>query len=434
MTLLKQKIDAVAFSLILVFSFIYFRNISEVPFHPDESSKIFMSSDIETIKHGVYHLYWKPENSDKLQQKYRLLDAPLTRYLIGIGRQVVGIPPLKNDWDWGKNWEDNVNRAAFPEDKLLLVSRISTSFFYPVSLLLFYFTAKKALNAKVAIFGLLLFAFNSLVLLHTRRAMEEGPLIFTSILVIYLIISTDNPWLLGAAAGSVFITKHTGLIFVVCGIIGILWRKTSKNSTKIIFRNIIIYAIIIFSIIWITNPFIWKYPFQAIQAAVSERKILTDNQYNDFGSQNPRTILNSGINQFASLLGALYFSPPLIAEAGNYLDKTAPDEFRYFSNPINLAYHGNIPGILLLTINLTGFIYALRDWIKQKITTNRPLGLLVISSIITFSLLLIFIKLPFQRYYLILIPFNCIWISYCVFKLGTGTINLLRRFNVFNHS
>jgi len=64
-----------------------------------------MSADFEAVFTQPSSLGWKSENEGDLRQRYRELDAPLTRYVLGIGRSIAGLPPLPNDWNWSVNWE-----------------------------------------------------------------------------------------------------------------------------------------------------------------------------------------------------------------------------------------------------------------------------------------------------------------------------------------
>ena len=165
------------FSLILLGSLMYFKDILLVPFHPDEATQIFMSSDIDLIASGhMADLFYNdfPEDIDK--QRYRLLDAPYTRYAIGITRVIFRQPQLDKDWDWSKTWQQN--QEALPVNSLLLISRLSVASLFPITLILLYFLWKGLFNQKIAILGTVLFLSNSVILIHTRRAMSESGLLF----------------------------------------------------------------------------------------------------------------------------------------------------------------------------------------------------------------------------------------------------------------
>jgi hypothetical protein len=75
-----------------------------------------MSGDVEQFFIKPANLFWTPSRTNDPLQQYRELDAPLTRYLIGIGRLTSGgIAPLPVDWDWSQPWHDNLEAGAHPD-------------------------------------------------------------------------------------------------------------------------------------------------------------------------------------------------------------------------------------------------------------------------------------------------------------------------------
>ena len=52
---------------------------SEVPFHPDEATYLYMSSDVDALLTRPASLAWTPASPDDPKLTYRLLSAPLTR-------------------------------------------------------------------------------------------------------------------------------------------------------------------------------------------------------------------------------------------------------------------------------------------------------------------------------------------------------------------
>jgi hypothetical protein len=174
---------------ILAASVIYWAGLPAVPFHPDESTQIFMSSDVELFFTRPADLFWREEARDDVRQRYRELDAPLTRYLIGIGRFVLGgQPPLPVDWDWTSSWQANLAAGAYPDADLLLAARLPQALLFPLTLLLLFLTLQAIAPRPAAWLGLFLFAVHGLVLLHTRRAMAEGVLLFTIMLTLWSLV------------------------------------------------------------------------------------------------------------------------------------------------------------------------------------------------------------------------------------------------------
>lgn len=60
-------------------------------------------------------------------------------------------------------------------------------------------------------------------------------------------------------------------------------------------------------------------------------------------------------------------------------------------------------------ILLAGFVVTMRKALKVKEAEQRPLVMLLIISFVQTVALLVVVPLPFQRYYMPLVPFACIW-------------------------
>jgi len=103
--------------------------LENIPFHPDESSLLFQSRDLEKITSDPLSMVWSADRIGEIDQTYRLLNPPFPKYIIGLGRVIAGYSSddVDNDWDWSATWDENVASSALPEPKLLLGSRIATT-------------------------------------------------------------------------------------------------------------------------------------------------------------------------------------------------------------------------------------------------------------------------------------------------------------------
>jgi hypothetical protein len=72
--------------VLLGMSIFYFWGVFKVPFHPDESTHIFMSADFERMLTNPTGMIWKMGDLVPDIVRYRMIDAPITRYLLGFGR------------------------------------------------------------------------------------------------------------------------------------------------------------------------------------------------------------------------------------------------------------------------------------------------------------------------------------------------------------
>ena len=98
----------------IVYATTLLATVANVPFHPDESTFLFMSQDFDTlfIQGDIQGVVWsgEPYSEASKRVRQRLLNAPFARYATGFSRWVFGngSAALPIDWDWELDWEGNV--------------------------------------------------------------------------------------------------------------------------------------------------------------------------------------------------------------------------------------------------------------------------------------------------------------------------------------
>jgi 4-amino-4-deoxy-L-arabinose transferase-like glycosyltransferase len=411
----------VFFLFLIPYSVFYIATISTVPFHPDESTQIYMSSDIDLMHSSFNQLFWQPGSSADLRQHYRLLDSPLTRYLIGIGRALTATPPLTADWDWSGSWLQNATNGALPSAQLLLIARLSVACLSLLSLVLIFDLLWTTFNPLLALVTVFILAFNPLFLLHTRRAMAESALIFFSLLSLVCMVRWSKyPIWVGIATALAFCSKQSAVVLVIPALIALLAQPDHKFSD-------LLSRLVKFSLAWVLtvillNPFCWLHPIEAVSEAYTQRLELTRQQQSMIYSVSPEKDINAIPNKVASLIGALFFAPPAVADVANYIKDTASAETNYFAFPLNNLGFGFSGGGLALILTLIGFVLLLYRIIKQQEFTGKPLILLV-AFLCSLIAVFLFTPLPFQRYYLLVLPFNLIWIALAL----TAPLNFIKK-------
>ena len=425
---------ATLFLLVLIstLTVYYVWGIPTLPFHPDESTYLFMSSDFEALLHDPMSMEWNPENQNDLRQVYRERDAPFARYWIGLGRSIAGLKALPVDWDWGKTWQQNQLLGALPDENLLISARLAITLLLPVSLLFIYLIGVAISGRTTGLLAALLLGTNALVLLHDRRAMSEGALTFGVVFAMWCFLQADKrPWLAGIGIALAISSKHSALALLPVGLVAVCWRSTralqetenpvlgsslrfSKNQiTSIIFATIQ-YLGVFLLITWLLNPFLWRSPIQALIASWENRQNLLQQQLNDTIRLAPEQALLSPTKRAAVLLANLYLAPPLFAEVGNYLPFTATAEVTYLNVPghnllRNLAGTG-----ALIVLTIFGVLVAVIQMKSQTPTKRRALILTLLGSLSQIASVIIFIPLPWQRYVIPLVPFTCLWSAYAI--------------------
>jgi 4-amino-4-deoxy-L-arabinose transferase-like glycosyltransferase len=404
---------------IILASCLYFAGLAQIPFHPDESTQIFMSADVDYFFTNPATLFWKPNADNDIRQSYRELDSPLTRYLIGAGREIAGLPATSQDWDWSKTWDENAAAGALPSDQLLLVSRLAVAFWFPLSLFCLYNIGKNISGKTMGWAAMILFATNALILLHTRRAMAESSLVFFILLSFWCLLTIKKQqWLCAIPIVLAFNAKYSAIFLVLLAILLLaLPTKLQNRKWAGIARQILAFLVTFVLLTFLLNPFLWSNPIHALADAWGARQALLQNQVDMTRLVTPGRPLDTFGDRFFSLIANLYYVQPAIADVGNYLKATAQATQAYFANPLNDLFRDLLTGSLALTLSILGMTLSLYKIIKEKWQTVRSLWILLLGTVLAFLFLMCFVPLPYQRYYIILVPFIVLWQSYAIARL-----------------
>ncbi len=392
-------------------SWLYFSGLGQVPFHPDESTQIYMSTDAIDYFTNIADLAINPNEILDQKQVYRLLDAPLTRYLIGISYQLTGNHPLKTDWDWSKSWDENIGAGALPAQRELYVARMTIGAFFPLTILLIYCLGN-ALDGRLAGIGsAVILGTNALVHLHTRRAMAEGILLFgVTALLAVILLAPKRICLLGIVSAFAISAKYSSFGFLPVCAIALLWHQEPlPNRSKFVLTRFSIFFGIFLFITLLLNPAYWHSPLKTLELAIQLRQDLISRQVNEIGMNTPEQVLISKTDRLAVLVANLYLTPPMLYELGNYRQELAGEYESYLANPFHKVLRSTTGAGLLIFFTISGFIWSLGQ-IKTSREKDRRMGsLLVLSFIFELITLIMFVPLPWQRYVIPLVPLIAIF-------------------------
>lgn len=378
----------------------YLWGVAKIPFHPDESTQLYMSADFDQLFKNPLNMIWKPENPISQEMRYRQLDAPLTRYLLGFGRHLFGVPPLTSDWDWSASWENNQQAGSLPDVQLLLIGRFSVALLFPLALLLLYLIGIAFQGRLLGVIAVFIFGTNALVLLHTRRAMAEGPLVFSLLLALYLLTLADKrPFLAGLAVALAVSAKQSSVILLPIGIIAACWLP-SRNLKRMA-MNLGSYLAGFALLTLLLNPFLWKHPVSASFEALRQRQNLVDRQV---ASHPQSQVLKFPFERLAVIAAQLSIAPPIFSEVGNYQFETAPQEADYVEIPGHKFWRSPPSAGLLLGFFFLGLIAAVRNIFNADHKISRQNFILVLTLFAVFVFTLVAVPLAWQRYYLPMIP------------------------------
>jgi len=406
--------------VILLLSIGYLLRVPIVPFHPDEQTQLFMSGDLEQFFRNPRELFWDPEREQDIRQQYRELDAPITRLLLGLGRQLTGLSAPTVDWDWTKDWNYNERAGAVPSQTLLVTGRLSVALLFPISLLLIFRIGHAIGGKTIAWLTMLSLASNALVLLHTRRAMAESALLFTSILTLWTLKQLkQNAYLLAIPAALAFNAKQSNAPLALICLIAILFplfEKTPSLKKRLLWVALFVFLFV--AITLVLNPFLWSDPLNATLAAWLARKDLIQRQATVLALGNPHLVWETIPERILGLFIHLFLSPPAIGDVANYLEQTRSSETIYFSNPMTWISRGFIAGTFVAILTFYGFIIAPLQARHADRSSRRYILLLWAGTLIQIAVQVYLIPLPFQRYVMPLVPFACVWLALGFYNLG----------------
>jgi 4-amino-4-deoxy-L-arabinose transferase-like glycosyltransferase len=410
-----NKIFIPIFALLAI---LLFTGISLIPFHPDEVSLLYQSRDFEQLFTNPMNLAYKPERDGEIDQTYRAMNPPLPKYILAIGRLLAGYDSqsVSVDWNWSLTWDQNEAAGALPDPDLLNASRTASTVMVLLTLPILYLCGKKIKNSTLGISAVLLLGTHSLVLLHGRRAMAEGTLLFgISLAILGVLEGNKRPWLAGIGTAVAACSKMSAAALAPVGFLSVLWLSSDqmdKKKTRI--QNSILFVTTFLAIYFLLNPFLWSNPIEAFQSQWYERTQFLQGMIEEMESLSPNQILNRPLDRAVVMVANLFITDPQFAEVGNYIANTSPSEKIYLAHFQNNLFRGWAAGILMITLTVSGIVSFGIDMSKSGFQRHRRISLLLIASIIQTISLIWANPLSFQRYAIPLVPFICLWIGYFI--------------------
>lgn len=401
--------------------------VDRVPFHPDETSLLFQSRDLERYLTDPFSMAWSPGGPMDAEQRYRALNPPLPKYLLGLGRRLAGFPAeaVSVDWDWSVGWDANLERGALPPDRLLSGARLASASLLPLAIVFTYLLGRRLAGAPAGVLAAGLLGFNALFLLHGRRAMMEGALFFTLCLALLAILEADRrPLLAGLSVGLALSAKHSLLPLLPLGMLAALW---SDGPARTRLRNLAVFAAGTLALVLLLAPFLWANPIAATARIWRERGSLVGDQLQTqaIAEHVAMQLPMSATDRLAAFLGQSFFAPPQPADTTTYQDDLAAQAAEYLRNPAHAWLRGWLFGGVLLGLTLTGVAAAAASVPRQASVERRRLALLLLGTAGMTLALYLAVPFPFQRYYLPVLPFVALWSAFALAGIRNTAKRLL---------
>lgn len=397
------------------------------PFHADEADHLFKSQDYVAyfVLHDPLRLRVDPPVAVDSEQHIRLLTGTTSAYLTGLVLWHTGTRKWPSAWYYPDTIAENRQAGRWPEKSVLWRGRIASATLTALSVLLVYAIGEK-LHLGAGIFAAILFTLHPVILLNGRRVMQEGALMFFTLLLVWQAIRTaENPswknWLgLGLVMGVAFASKPTAILailgvgiglvftspcmfFVGAGTRGLymsrLFSDNSMHPIPALFNLWLLVGVIFACITYlILTPAIWNNPPARLMLAAQLRQEVLQGQtqssehaYHDLAERGFALISQSYPTKIQ------YFESPEFGE-----DSQLQAEIQMYQKSI---WRGvRYPPVVGMGLALIGAIYLLIGIKTDSMyAVPTPAQIIFLSwTIITLIGLFLSVPLGWQRYYLLL--------------------------------
>jgi hypothetical protein len=414
---------------------LYLGGLRQVPFHPDESTQVHMSQDFATLvlEGAASALAWRPDEPMSAEMRYRLLDAPWPRYLIGLGWWLAGFTraDLNLDWVWAESWQVNLAEGRIPRAEVLLAGRTPAAVLGALTVVLVFALGALARGLGVGLAAALLFGLHPLMLLHSRRAMAEGPLLFASTLAMLAAVLcarqldgqgrfnwrslSSGALTVGALAGLAFSSKQSAIALIPALLAPAalaIWRSSGPQGRQLeALVTLGLAAVLAASLVFLMlNPVAWAAPKEALGAMLVARVTLVQSQTATLGQLAAGQTLPTVADRLRAALLHLFLQPPAVWDVAvaNHLGYLKPQAEAYFAAPLHRTWPA--VGALLLGLTMAGLAFSgLRVWRDRLGPATRAEQAFWAWSLAVVAFTALAVPLDWQRYFLPLLPPACLF-------------------------
>jgi 4-amino-4-deoxy-L-arabinose transferase-like glycosyltransferase len=328
------------------------------------------------------------------------------------------------------DYQTNVDTDHLPSEALLAAGRISSTIFLALSSAVMFGLGWQFGGRPLAYFASALYTLNPIVLLNGRRAMMEGSTLFLGLLVILFAVVISRKrrqgggglwgwWLaLILAGGLTVVSKHTGIVFVLAALGWIFvaelfrWRWQPILATSI---KLVVSAVLIAAIFIALSPALWNDPPARLQDLITTRAALIDIQV---GTNPPM----SAAERIASIFVQPFMAPLAHFELTQWstFEPIMLQAQHYMESPLSGLQFGIALGLPLTFLTICGLVILFIPRLRPAgISWGQVAGMLI--WLLGTVAMLMANPLPWQRYYLPLIPLATL-------LAGIGLVGILRLF------
>lgn len=420
------------------------------PFHGDEAMHIYTSHDYATvfIQHNLQSLPVNPPYDIDSDPRLRLLNGSVMRYSIGLSWHIAGLNeqdlPPRPGWDWGLHYADNIATGHRPSDAMLTAGRSAAVVYFALSIVFMFGIGWEIGGRWVAYLASALYTLNPIILLNGRRALVESALLCFGLLTIYVALQLirrrntggKRQWAWWAAlviSGALtLVSKYSGTIFVAGAFGGLFMAEClraynarrqmpghpakpyaglASSTLKLMISGLAMLALVI-----ALSPALWNDPI----GRVSDLSRMLQEQVNIVVSilapEAPTTLSQriEGIITQPFMTPVAYFEQASWAEAEPISQEIAV----YSASPLSGLPVDPFIGILFTLLAGIGLVTLLWPRLRLRPATGQTIVVMIWLLVTILNLLIN--PLPWQRYYLPLIPIATL-------LAAVGAVRLIKR-------
>ncbi len=400
------------------------------PFHGDEAMHIYTSHDYVTafIDHTPQKLPVTPPYDIDSDSRLRLLNGSVMRYSIGLSWQAAGLTqqdlPPRPGWDWGMHYADDVATGHRPSEAMLMAGRIAALVYFAGSILALFGIGWQFGGRWAAYIASAVYTLNPIILLNGRRALVESALLGFGLLTIFIALQIARRretgskglwgWWLALVVSSALtlVSKYTGTIFVAAAFGGIFIAEVirvfrnqpdqSRPLASLLSSTLKLTASGLLALVLVIalSPALWNDPVSRVRDLTQMLQEQVEIVVSILAPEAPTTMAQrvEGILTQPFMTPVAYFEQASWAQAEPITREIAT----YNASPLSGLPVNPITGLILTLLAGIGLVAVFWSHIRPYTSTSVSVVLLIWLLGTVANLLIN--PLPWQRYYLSLIP------------------------------
>ena len=406
--------------------------VPDASYHGDETTQLYSSHDYATLflKQDPQALLVEWPIDTELEY-LRIADSTTSRYTIGLAWHLAGYSeadlPAAN-FNWSEDYAGNKALGLIPDQRLMIVMRLPSAIFLALSVIAVFGIGYCFGGLPMAFFVSGLYVLNPVILLNGRRALQEGSLLCFGLftVLIGIIISRRRErgkrvsllWWIGLTLSGALtlVSKNNGFIYIAAAFLWIFLPEMLRRGIRAFFTvgiRLTICGVLLIGLFIALSPGLWSNPLARIKDASAARISAMNGQMHDDSAEAPSTMSRRVEDIFTQP-----FIRPLAHSDGSYtgLDAGQRDLIAaYESSPVSGIHFGVLLGLPLTLLAIFGFLVNFLPNVRPYRSFALSIGLLT-WLFINIGVLL-WLPLPWQRYFLSLIPIFTIFAAVGLWSL-----------------